>query len=492
MPQHFQGGPPPGFHQLRHHTPSSSPPIPNGMVFHGGVQRAHTPQPHPGSRPGSRNDMRRMGGQLVAPPVGSYGPPHPSPQVNGYAYVPQPAIYNPQNAQNMPPGGQYPHPPPPHMQMHMENQQRQSSVPPSFPPQQHQQSPPQPVRHSLSPPQQRHGLPDGPLRRASPQPPRPQSMQPPSQDDMPAPMEPRSEINERSAPQPQPPMGDIPSAIKKMPQRKQHSIFTPIEENRSVLSQHLAAFAESHIKSEPNGNRAPSLESPGASRNTASPPQHKRPESGPSPQRRQTSVSSIPEPPSRSNSMRVGGPSRPRLKVQIPDEPSEAGSNTAESTSGGPGHSTDATSQGTRHDGSHSSGIVLPPPSPSAATTLLSAGATGPPNPFARPAPSNNNPPPPSHNLIDTPASALPSRYMTNEFLPSPSQFFPDLYNRNHEGNTLPSPLNFATPVVGSGPSFLREEASNLKRKSPEITSNGSSSDPVEPSSEPKRLKVGN
>lgn len=491
MPQHYQG--PPGFHQLRHHTPSASPPIPNGMLFHGGVQRAHTPQPHPGSRPGSRNDMRRMGGQLVAPPVpGPYGPPHPSPQVNGYAYVPQPAIYNPQNAPNMPPGSQYAHPPPPpHMQMHMENQ-RQSSVPPSFPPQNHQPSPPHPARHSLSPPQQRHGLPDGPLRRASPPlpppPPPPSQMQPPSQEDMPAPMEPRSEAKDRPAPHA--PLGDVPSAIKKLPQRKQHSIFTPIDENRSVLSQHLAAFAESQVKNESNGNRSQHFDTP-ASRSTASPPQLKRSESGPSPQRRQLSASSIPEPPSRSNSLRAGGPARPRLKVQIPDEPSEAGSNTAESTSAGPGHSTDATSQTTRHDGSHSSGIVLPPPSPSATTTLLSAGATGPPNPFARPPPSNN-PPPPSHNLIDTPASALPSRYMNNEFLPSPSQFFPDLYNRNHEGNTLPSPLNFATPVVGSGPSFLREEASTLKRKSPDANSNGPASDPIEPSNEPKRLKVGN
>lgn len=490
MPQQFPG--PPGFPQLRHHTPSASPPIPNGMIFHG-AQRAHTPQPHPGSRPGSRNDMRqqRMGPQMVAPPVGAYGPPHGH-QVNGYAYVPQPAIYNPQSAPNMPPGPGYPHPPPPppppppHMQMHMEqHHQRQSSVPPSFPPQHPQhQSPPQPARHSLSPPQHRHGLPDGPIRRSSPQPPRPQE-QPPNHE-MLAPPEPKIEAHDRPAPQSH---LDVPSAIKKLPQRKQHSIFTPIDENRSVLSQHLAAFADPQIKNEANASRSQSFDAPAGSRNTASPPQPpKRSETGPSPQRRQSSLSSIPEPPSRSNSLRVGGP-RPRLKVQIPDEPSEAGSNTAESTSAGPGPSTDATSQTTRHDGSHSSGIVLPPPSPSATTTLLSAGATGPPNPFARPPPSNANPP--SHNLIDTPASALPSRYMNNEFLPSPSQFFPDFYARNHEGNTLPSPLNFATPVVGSGPSFLRDEAS-LKRKSPETTSNGAPSDPIEPSTEPKRLKVGN
>ncbi|PSR83416.1 hypothetical protein BD289DRAFT_369967 [Coniella lustricola] len=503
LPQHFHSQP--GFPQLRHHTPSASPPIPNGMLMHN-VQRAHTPQPHPGSRPGSRNDMRRMGPQLVAPPVGPYGPPH-GPMVNGYAYVPQPAIYNPQNAPNMPPGHQFAHPHPhqqhphhqphqhphhpPHMQMHMEPQ-RQSSVPPSFPPQHSQhQSPPPPARHSLSPPQQRHGLPSGPIRRPSPPPARAQ-MEPPSHDHMPAPSEPVSEVVER--PMPQAPMLNTTSAIKKMPHQKQHSIFTPIDENRSVLSQHLAAFAESQLKNEVS--RSQSFETPGAPRSTASPSQPKRTETKPPPVRRQQSVSSVPEqtftPPSRTNSLRVGGPARPRLKVQIPDEASEAGSNTAESTSAGPGHSTDATSQTTRNEGSHSSGIVLPPPSPSANTSLLSAGATGPPNPFARPAPANN-PPPPSHNLIDTPASALPSRYMTNEFLPSPSQFFSDFYARNHEGNTLPSPLNFATPIVGSGPSFLRDDGPTaLKRKSPEIASNESSSDPIEPNNEPKRLKVEN
>ncbi|ROW18445.1 hypothetical protein VPNG_00447 [Cytospora leucostoma] len=424
MPQHYQGQP--SFPQIRH-TPSASPPIPNGVVFaqHAaqGLQRVHTPQPGMGSRPASRNDVRRMGPHMVSQQVGPHGPPQ-GPPVNGYAYIPQPAIYNPQNAPSMPSSMSQPGP--------------------------HQEAPP-------------------------------------------AAVEPKKEAPERPAPQA--PLLDTASAIKKMPQRKQHSIFTPIDENRSVLSQHLAAFAEPNVKSEANGVRSQSLDVPGASRKTTSPPQPKRAETVRAPSKRQISVSSIPEggftPPSRTNSLRVGGSSRPRLKVQIPDEPSDAGSNTAESTSAGPGHSTDATSQTTRPGDSHSSGLVLPPPSPSAATTLLSAGATGPPNPFARPPPNTNNNQ--NHMSIDTPASALPSRYMNNEFLPSPSQFFPDLYSRNHEGNTLPSPLNFATPVVGSGPSFLREEVpASVKRKSPEISNNGSSSDPVEPSNEPKRLKVGN
>ena len=32
----------------------------------------------------------------------------------------------------------------------------------------------------------------------------------------------------------------------------------------------------------------------------------------------------------------------------------------------------------------------------------------------------------------------------------------------------LPSPLNFQTPVVSTGPSFLRDEDMERKRKSPE------------------------
>lgn len=79
---------------------------------------------------------------------------------------------------------------------------------------------------------------------------------------------------------------------------------------------------------------------------------------------------------------------------------------------------------------------------------------------------------------------------MANEYLPSPSQFFADSYPRHHESNTLPSPLNFATPVVGSGPSFLRDEVS-LKRKSPEMNANGAA-EPIEPNNESKRLKVEN
>lgn len=59
---------------------------------------------------------------------------------------------------------------------------------------------------------------------------------------------------------------------------------------------------------------------------------------------------------------------------------------------------------------------------------------------------------------------------MTNELLPSPSSFYPEWNFRGGDGNTLPSPLNFATPVVGSGPSFLHEPGGGVgKRKSPDV-----------------------
>lgn len=198
---------------------------------------------------------------------------------------------------------------------------------------------------------------------------------------------------------------------------------------------------------------------------------------------RNTSMSSMPDgftPPSRTNSAQLGGPKRPVLKVQIPEGDSENGGSATGGTEASPQSGANATSSDQRQNGrgsdSHASGVVLPPPSPSA-SALLSAGASGPPNPFARPHPvsqpsQNSNA---SGNMIDTPVSALPSRFMTNEFLPSPSSFYPEWNFRSNDSNTLPSPLNFATPVVGTGPSFLREDSgdrgantSNGKRKTPD------------------------
>jgi MADS-box transcription factor len=85
---------------------------------------------------------------------------------------------------------------------------------------------------------------------------------------------------------------------------------------------------------------------------------------------------------------------------------------------------------------------------------------------------------------------------MTNEFLPSPSSFYPEWNFGNREGNTLPSPLNFATPVVGTGPSFISEDSGERggnggngggqgKRKTPEVGDNG----PGEGGGDVKRVK---
>jgi MADS-box transcription factor len=90
---------------------------------------------------------------------------------------------------------------------------------------------------------------------------------------------------------------------------------------------------------------------------------------------------------------------------------------------------------------------------------------------------------------IDTPVSALPSRFLNNEFLPSPSSFYPEWNYRGNDSNTLPSPLNFATPVVGTGPSFLREDPAPHKRKTPEISGHGPHHEPLEVG-EAKRVKV--
>ena len=83
----------------------------------------------------------------------------------------------------------------------------------------------------------------------------------------------------------------------------------------------------------------------------------------------------------------------------------------------------------------------------------------------------NNN----NSSNIETPISALPSRFVDNQLLPSPSSFYPDWgFGRGgaDSSNMLPSPLNFQTPVVSSGHGFggREEEGGDVKkRKSPEM-----------------------
>jgi MADS-box transcription factor len=480
-PQYSQ----PPFHpHLRGPTPSASPPI-SHMAY---VPRGHTPTPQMGSRPSSRGDFRRPNNIPQGPP-----PPPPQQVANGYAFMPQPAIYNPQSQPPMQPGltGPYgfsspqPHP---QMQAYMDDQRRsvpppnQSQYPPPShqptrpsPPQVHQQqlplqatpqmSPPQPPSQHLEVPQQQ------PEQQQEPQPPAP--MDPPP--------------TELPKEKPSQPLLDTTAAIQRNPGRKHYSIFTPVDDKSSMLGRHLDAFGsdDSSRRDDPS-QRSQSVDSATINRaSTGITPAKPQRANTSALAKSRSSLSSIPEkiasPPTRSDSMKSTGGARPRLTVQIPEEASEAGSNTAGSS--GSHHETSDTTQRTSAD-APGSVVVLPPPSPSA-STLLSAGATGPPNPFARPPPHTQNN---AKNNDETPGSALPSRFLTTEFLPSPSSFYPEWNFRGNDSNTLPSPLNFATPVHGSGPSFLRDDGSGAhKRKSPDYGTNGH--DGPE-GLEPKRVKV--
>ncbi|KAK4245044.1 hypothetical protein C7999DRAFT_34570 [Corynascus novoguineensis] len=496
FPPHFQAQP--QFPVIRHHTPSASPPVPNGVFG----PRGHTPQPQMGSRPSSRNDIHRMGPNMVGQPV---GPPGAQPgAVNGYPrpYMPQAAMYNAQNPHNMPqnmshglpqPHPQYPYgqqQPHPHQMQPYVDEQRRTSGPAPFP---HQPAHGQPTgRHSVSPPQPPAQLPQQPIPHMSP-PPQPQAhpMQSPPQQHLPPPPPPQQQEVPHIFVPPQEAQGPAPAEskprqdlvdkprqplllntnVKKQAPRKGGSIFTPIDENPSILQQHLAAFNRPEVKAEAPSSRSQSIDAGNASRssNPNSPPSLPRVNTQPQPQiKRNGSLGTIPEtvftPPSRSNSLRVGGSmSRPQLKVRIPDE-SDGGSATNASASPRGTTATDITSQPSRRPtDSHSSGVVLPPPSPSASATLLSAGATGPPNPFARP---------PPHQNIDTPVSSLPSRFLGEGLMPSPNPFYSEWGMKGNEHNTL-SPLTWSTPVAGMGPSFLRDDLPPLKRKSPDISANG-------------------
>ncbi|KKF97072.1 Transcription factor SMP1 [Ceratocystis platani] len=349
IPPHFASQ----FSQMRHPTASASPPIPNGVFPP--VHRTHTPQP--GSRPASRNDVRRVGPPMVAP------------NANGYAYMPTSnGIYGPPAGH---PSG-HPHMAPPHGQ--------------SMPPVQYPYGGPPPQHPSAAQYMEEQRRSMTPYHDGLAPPPHP------SQVPSPIPQHAMPVINHHT-PSPQPPHSLLPNQPTSVPM----SVSQPI---------------------------ANAVTTPGSSA------------------------------------------LRPRLKVQIPDENTEdegasgagaAADNSSPRTATG----TQAPSLKRKSSDSHSI-LVLPPPSPSA-SSLLSAGASGPPNPFARPAPpqnnstgnnnsGNNNPNSLNSSIkIDTPSALLPSRFMSSEYLPSPSTFWStggaDSWG-GRDSNTLPSPLNFATPIA--------------------------------------------
>lgn len=425
------------FQQMRHAT--ASPPVQNGVPFHHPVP---SPQPPGVSRPPSRAHSRRPSSNLA--PQQHLQVSHPAPPPHSYAYMPNPPIYNPNIAAGMPvrgqPGQPHPpqfqynhppsHPPPhPHMQQVLAQEQRRRSVPPAFPQQERPQSQPQQQPRVIvpSPPQ--------PDQNTFHSPPLPQSKA-------------------------------LPAAAKS------HSIFTPIDDSRSLLAQHWgpttsaeAPRTEPAIKME-SGFRSQSIDVASMSRSQVNGKSPRPPRPQPTPQAvmqpQRTPTPAVPNivPPSRTNSLQTDA-KRPRLKVQIPSENSDGGEGTAESSS----KDTAATAAGVASprgpNASHSS-VVLPPPSPSA-SALLSAGATGPPNPFARPAvPVNNN----SYASQETPISALPSRFVSDQLLPSPSSFYPE-WDFGGRINALPSPINF-TPAVQHGPSFRDEDVERKRKASDE------------------------
>jgi transcription factor RLM1 len=412
----------PPYQHIRHATPSASPPMPNGMLgFH--PQRVASPQPGNISRPASRAaqaHVRRTSSNLLAPQA-HMGVSQPGPPQNSYAYMPNPPIYNPQAAagvqarpgqpvqgaqQGQPQQGQpqppygYAQPiPNPHVQQAYQEEQRRQSMPrpastgpiPS-PPQIIQQPPPEQPAYSASPPM--------------PQP-RPLS------------------VNAKS-----------------------HSIFTPIDDSRSLLAQWGAPNdpprTEPAVKIEQQNPRSQSIDTAAIHRdhiNGRPSPNPRVDIQGPT---RTASASAVPiiQPPSRTNSM-PNDPKRPKLKVQIPSEHSDD-----EATGSSPaGAAADANAAMTPVGRDGHAGVVLPPPSPSA-SALLSAGASGPPNPFARPAPPSS-----FGNRSDnqeTPISALPSRFVADQLLPSPSSFYPD-WGFGRDPGMLPSPLAFPTPTVTGG-----------------------------------------
>ncbi|KAI9806937.1 MAG: hypothetical protein M1833_002595 [Piccolia ochrophora] len=415
---------------LRQHTPSASPPVANGVPYY--PHRQGTPQPQVISRPSSRAAGRRTSSNLVPQHL-----PHVSqstPSQNGYAYQPHPPIYNPQAGAGMP--------------------VQSGSGQPSY--SQYQQ---QPVQHPQA-------------QQVFMQDQRRQSMPPvfPQERPQPAP--------EQSPPQPEnrEPEHQYLAQPKRM-STKSKSIFTPVDESRgSLLAQHwvgasgdLQIKSEAHVKTE--HSRSHSVDVGSISRQVeseASGAQPSRLSQAPPRIQQEAQMSSAPEfpPPTRTDSTTTQGGKRPRLKVQIPEEQSDADSATAGSSPRGSGETVGGGPSKGGTEASHSSGVVLPPPSPSA-SALLSAGAQGPPNPFARPNPPSSAAP---NNNLETPISALPSRFMADGLLPSPSSFYPEWgFGRNGgDSNMLPSPLNFQTPVGGSGPSFLRDETESGKRKTPE------------------------
>lgn len=446
----------PGLQHMKHSQSSASPPMPNGATFH---SRGPTPQPAGMSRPGSRASMMRRSSTSLAVP-----PQHTPPQAHmgqpSFAYTQTPPYYTPQQAAAMqqrggpppphtqPPQISYSHAPPQHQHQQLQHaymhDQRRGSLPPSYTQEHHQQ----------------HSHPQPPPPQRSPQP----QNRPHGQQQTSVPRKPSPQANQgafQSPPMPQP----KPLAVHS----KSHSIFTPIDDSRSLLAQHWGAPSDNSHQDHQARAEIPRSQTADIKREKVNGvTSHANMTSGyapqPQPPQRTGSVSSVssrPVVPTRSSTMQSDA-KRPRLKVQIPSEASDGGEATADTS---PQETSTSATMGNQVQQGKS--VVLPPPSPSTNNPLLSAGASGPPNPFARPAPPSTSNPHLQRDHIETPLSALPSRVMDGNMLPSPSDLWSNAwFGRNNDSNMLPSPLNFQpTPINSNGPSFKEENEIHRKRK---------------------------
>ncbi|KAF3938414.1 hypothetical protein ABW19_dt0200949 [Dactylella cylindrospora] len=445
---------------------SNSPPThqrTNSIPY--GVPRHLTPQPAL-SRPLSRNAPHHhqrhvSSGALMAPngaPMPHPGMPHP--QQNGFTYVNQynPAVSQPP-VQTIPPGFSFPpnnqHPNGVAQSFLQQQQQhetllRRQSMPGALP-----QQPPPPPQHQHEQQVPPHIIPDQ-------QPPTQHQPQIQVQDD-------QGMMDDEDPTEPQLSSDGIIRS-----RTKSRSIFTPIAGDSSLLAQHWFGPDRSPIRS--NSIDVGAMARQKAANEALVKEENNQPEPGDNGESDpktlpliRTGTGDIP-PPTRTPSMIStpgGGLKRPILKVQIPnDEEDETNTNTGGTSPRNSGLTADPVSA-RPHTEPLPPGAVLPPPSPSVGNNTaapLSAGGSGPPNPFARPPPTSA-----ANNLMDqTPISALPSRFVEN-MLPSPSAFFgADWATGGMRGddNLLPSPLNFKTPTISR--MYPDDDNNASKRKSPD------------------------
>ncbi|OKL57624.1 hypothetical protein UA08_07312 [Talaromyces atroroseus] len=451
----------PGYQHVNH-APSASPPIPNGIAY---VPRHGTPQPQNNSRPSSRNHARRVSAQYGGHNQAHATPP-PAANSNGYAYMPNPSMYNPNTNSEM------------NNQPARQGQYHQFTHPPH--PGAHPQAQAMPQNHQHAPQLPNHGLPT--IQHQSMPHMHAQYIQDQGRHSLPPSLSQDSQQFQyrTSLALPDPagtqqhndPKAEGGSSSK----TKSRSIFTPIDDQTSVFSRHILS-SRAHLRESPQHDMSVTEESkPTAPSSQTLPLPRNGPPPPPPPTRAATAPQRSQSTPSLSDSQQPARP-KPRLKVQIPSEQSDSGSATGDSSPHDSTAQTGSTITKKSPDASTVGVVQLPPPSPGAAGgPILSAGAQGPPNPFARPPPPGSNTQngtgyggsssSSSNQNMETPISALPSRFVSDALLPSPSSFFPEwgFGRTGPDTSLLPSPLPF-TPATQTGPGLARDDEAEKKRK---------------------------